>query len=166
MRNVSLKLILSYIMGVIVLVGLLVLLGSSQTTGLETYQTDDASRPIAATETTEFDFGTMTNQDIKSTKFNIRNNGQKDLALTNVSTSCDCTYAYIRIGDAQSPKFTMHGTKAWTGSVPAETSAELEVIYEPAIMPVQGHVSRTVTIATNDPERPTLTFTITANVTS
>ncbi|MEK7461189.1 MAG: DUF1573 domain-containing protein [Patescibacteria group bacterium] len=162
----SVKLLITYILGVIVLVGALVLLGSSTTTKLQTYTASDAARPIATVETNQFDFGAMTNQDIKSTKFTIQNTGQNDLALTNVSTSCDCTYAYLRVGDTESPRFTMHGTKDWSASVPANTSAELEVIYEPAIMPVQGQVSRTVTVATNDPEHPTLTFTVTANVTS
>jgi hypothetical protein len=159
----SLKAIIFYVLGLFFLIGLLVVFGSERAR-TSSFTANNLERPIAQLETDHADFGEMTNQEIKSYTFKVTNVGKSDLELTQVSTSCDCTYAYITAGGQKSHKFTMHGHNDWIGKVAPGQSATVEVIYEPAIMPVQGSVERIVTVATNDPVQPTLTFHVTANV--
>lgn len=159
----SIKLIIGYILGLMVLIAIIASVGGKNTT--QTADSSDPDKPVAMViGEKKFDFGAMTNADIRNKTFTVKNRGKKDLELTSVSTSCDCTYAYITIAGEKSPKFTMHGTNQWRGKVASGQTAEIEVIYEPAIMPVKGRVERLVSIATNDPDNKTLEFTITAEV--
>ena len=156
------KIIIGYILGVIILMGIFIVVGSKGTT--TTAKIDDPNRPVATANTTSFDFGKMTNQDIRSKTFEITNTGKSDLLLTQVATSCDCTYAYVTTGGTKSPKFTMHAKSSWRGKIAPSESAQVEVIYEPAIMPVQEKVERIVTVTTNDPKHETLEFKVQAEV--
>ena len=156
------KIIIGYILGVIILMGIFIVVGSKGTT--TTAKIDDPDRPVATANTTLFDFGKMTNKDIRQKTFEITNTGKSDLLLTQVATSCDCAYVYVTAGGTKSPKFTMHAKSAWRGKVAPGELAQVEVIYEPAIMPVQGKVERIVTITTNDPEHQTLEFKVQAEV--
>lgn len=157
------KAILGYLIGLALLTGGLVWLGARGT--VATTSVDDPDRPVATAASDTFDFGAMTNKDIRQTTFTVTNDGRSDLVLSQVSTSCDCTYAYVTVGGEKSPKFTMHGRSSWSAAVAPGESATVEVVYEPAIMPVTGPVTRQVSVATNDPARPNLDFTVTANVT-
>lgn len=158
------KAILGYFVAVIALLGIIVWAGSRNST-VSTAQKDDPSRPIATiVGAKSFDFGKITNQDIKRKVFTVKNNGQSDLQLTNVSTSCDCTYVFITAGGQKSPKFTMHGQTSWVGVVKPGETGKIEVIYEPAIMPVHGVVERMVMVTTNDPNLAQLEFKINAEV--
>ena len=156
------KIIIGYILGVIILMGIFIVVGSKGTT--TTAKIDDPNRPVATANTTSFDFGKMTNQDIRQKTFEITNTGKSDLLLTQVATSCDCTYAYVTTGGTKSPKFTMHAKSSWRGKIAPSESAQVEVIYEPAIMPVQEKVERIVTVTTNDPKHETLEFKVQAEV--
>lgn len=156
--------IIGYLIVVILLVAGLVMLGS-RTTAPATTSLDDPNRPQAVVDSKSFDFGNMTNSDIRDHVFTITNNGKSDLVLSQVSTSCDCTYAYITANGETSPKFTMHGTNKWSTSVKPGESATVKVVYEPAIMPVHGPVTRMVAVTANDPANPTLEFTLNANLT-
>lgn len=159
--------IIGLVIGIIAVIGISIAVGASRARPTSTYA--GPNNPVGAasaeTPTTKADLGTMTNRDIKNAKFSIKNSGSGPLELTSVSTSCDCTYAYLTIGTQKSPKFTMHGTTNWKGSVPAGQEAQLEIIYEPAIMPVKGPVTRMVSVTTNDPKNPTLMFEVSATVT-
>lgn len=126
---------------------------------------DDPSRPQAFVDAATFDFGEMTNSEIRDHIFTVTNNGQQDLVLSRVSTSCDCTYAYIEVAGETSPQFTMHGDTRWSAALETGESARVRVVYEPAIMPVRGAVTRTVSVTSNDPQQPSIVFTINANVT-
>ena len=156
------KIIIGYILGVIILMGIIIVVNSKGT--ITTTKIDDPNRPVATANTTSFDFGKMTNQDIRSKTFEITNTGKSDLLLTQVATSCDCTYVYVTTGGTKSPKFTMHAKLSWRGKIAPNESAQVEVIYEPAIMPVQGKVERIVTVTTNDPKHETLEFKVQAEV--
>ena len=159
----SIKLIVGYILGIIILIGILVFVGSKGT--VTTTNSDDPNRPIATIQgASSFDLGKMTNRDIRSKTFEIKNDGKNDLVLVNVATSCDCTYVFVTTNGQKSPKFTMHGTTDWKGIIKSGEKAQIEVIYEPALMPVSGPVERTVTITTNDPEHQSLEFKVQAEV--
>lgn len=158
------KSIIGYLIVVIILVVGLVMLGS-RNTAPATASPDDPNRPQAVVDSKLFDFGDMSNNDIRDHVFSVTNNGQSDLVLSQVSTSCDCTYAYITANGETSPKFTMHGTNKWSTNVKSGERAEIKIVYEPAIMPVHGPVTRMVAITTNDPVNPTLEFNISANLT-
>ena len=159
----SIKLIVGYILGIIILIAIIIYAGSRGTT--TTASKDDPNRPIAIIQgASSFDLGKMTNRDIRSKTFEIKNNGKNDLELINVATSCDCTYVYVTTNGQKSPKFTMHGTTDWKGIIKSGEKAQIEVIYEPAIMPVNGMVERIVTITTNDPEHQSLEFKVQAEV--
>ncbi len=124
------------------------------------YQADDADKPIAQTTETSKDIGPMGVNDEKTTDFTITNTGTKPLQLFNITSSCDCTFGQLTINGTKSPEFSMHDKKQWTGTVNPGQSATISVIYRPAIMPVQGNISRSVYIQTNDPDNKQLTFTI------
>ncbi len=157
------KIIITYILGIIILLGGLVFFGSRGTT--TTASKSDPNKPIATIiGESNFDFGKMSNKEIRSKTFVIKNDGKNDLELLNVSTSCDCTYVYVTTNGEISSKFTMHGSNSWKGIVNSGESARVEVIYEPALMPVQGKVERIVAVTTNDPDHQTLEFKVNADV--
>lgn len=159
----NVKFTLSYIFSLLILIGILVYFGSKNTT--TTASKTDSNRPIATViGETSSDLGKITNNDIRSKVFEIKNTGKNDLEILNVATSCNCTYVYVTINSQKSPKFTMHGTNNWKGIVKSDETAQIEVIYEPALMPVQGKIERIVTVTTNDPEHQTLEFNVTAEV--
>jgi len=161
---VSWKAITLYFVGVLALVVVLIVASQPKRDITSSFKSTDENRPIVALGLTEADLGAMTLRDIKSSTFDIRNDGKADLELTRVNTSCDCTYAYVTIAGQKSERFIMHNTLPWVGKVAPNQSATLEVVYQPSIMPVRGPVERTVTVATNDPNKPVLTFTVKATV--
>ncbi|MCL4359834.1 DUF1573 domain-containing protein [Patescibacteria group bacterium] len=120
---------------------------------------------------TSADLGTMKVSDERHADFQITNTGKSVLRLWNVGTSCDCTFATVKIGGEVSPEFTMKGMMGssltnWIGEIPAGQSAVLTVIYRPSVMPVSGPITRQVTFSTNDPNNPDLEVSIAANVES
>lgn len=128
------------------------------------FSESDKEKPIAVVSSVFSDLGNIKVKDEKSAEFTIENKGTKPLSLFKISSSCDCTFGQITIEAVKSPEFTMHSKNPWTGVVDPGKKATLSVIYRPFIMPVKGIVTRDVSIKTNDPQKPNLTFTIKANV--
>ncbi len=128
------------------------------------YEKSEVSRPKVKVAYFSSNLGQMKLKDEKEATFTIENIGDKSLFLSSVRTSCDCTFAKITIGNATSAEFNMHSKTEWVGEVKPKEKATLTAIYRPFIMPVSGPVSREVYIATNDPNNPRLTFTISAIV--
>lgn len=115
------------------------------------------------------DFGTMRVDEEKSTTFTVTNTSDATLRVWNVSTSCNCTFATVTIGDKSYGEFNMpmHMAKDlrnWIGEIGAGQSATLAVVYRPNIMPVTGPVTRQVRFATNDPKNPEVEVSVSANV--
>jgi hypothetical protein len=115
------------------------------------------------------DFGNMKVSDEKRAMFTITNTGDSILRIWKVATSCDCTAATIKIGDTETPEFSMVGMMNsslanWLGEVPVGQKAILTVIYRPSVMPVNGPITRQVTFSTNDPKNPDVEVSIAANV--
>lgn len=102
-------------------------------------------------------------------EFIINNAGGTPLEISDVRTSCMCTFGEIIIGDKKSPEFNMvmHNSPAarkWKGVVRPGESATAQIIYKPHIMPVQGDVERYLVFTTNDPESPEIQLGIHAIV--
>lgn len=116
------------------------------------------------------DFGTMKSDEEKTATFTITNTSTSSvLRIWNISTSCDCTFASIVIGNTETGEFNMpmHMTqrlKNWIGEVPAKQTATLKVTYKPKIMPVVGIVTRQTRFATNDPKNAEVEVSVKANV--
>jgi len=158
-----------FILGILVFL-VLILLGGTvlafQLTGkpMQAYSSSDRDKPKVEISNTYQDLGPMTLSDIKSADFTISNMGNKPLQISNISTSCDCTFAQVTIDDQKSPSFSMHANPSWTGEIQPGKQAVLTAIYEPAKMPVSGEVERTVHLKTNDPQYSDLAFTVKATV--
>ncbi|MBI4032811.1 DUF1573 domain-containing protein [Candidatus Berkelbacteria bacterium] len=138
---------------------------TGMTTSATAYQAEDPARPVVVVEPASFDFGTINAVDEQTKTVTLRNDGQSPLEVTEVTTSCDCTFATIALPDGTtSPEFTMHGRSNWSGTIAPGESATVTIIYRPAVMPVTGTVSRGVNIRTNDPVNPVSTIGFEATV--
>ena len=116
---------------------------------------------------TEVDFGDMKVTDEKSADFTLTNTGDSPLKISNISTSCNCTFASIEIAGRKTPEFSMHASgplKNWVGEVPPGQTATLKATYRPKVMPVNGLVTRSVYFQTNDPQNSKVEITLRANV--
>lgn len=149
---------------VLVVVGIVLAANFSGDQPVVQYQTTDQDRPQAEISETNFDFGNTLLTDIKVKDLNLKNIGKQPLVLSNIFTSCNCTFAQVIIAGQVSPKFSMHKNPSWRGELPAGQSAVLRISYEPSLMPVKGRVNRSILVQTNDPQKPTLNINFTANV--
>jgi hypothetical protein len=100
--------------------------------------------PRAVTPSTAFSFGDIYRGEIISQIFVVKNDGDAELKLTDFKTGCGCEVT------------------SWDKSIPPgkEGSATLEV----QTASQSGEISKTATLHTNDPDRPTIIFTLRANV--
>lgn len=116
---------------------------------------------------TSYDWGEIpiNNGNVNKT-FEIKNNSQGVLELANVSTSCMCTTAQVIINDQKSPFFGMHPNSSWLGKVAAGESAQVFIEFDPAFHGPSGigQASRQVSLDTNDPDNPKITFNLIGNV--
>jgi len=128
------------------------------------YSVSDKERPKVEAKTTFFDLGTMKVSEDRSANFKIKNIGQKSLQLSNVSSSCNCTFGQVIIDGKESDIFGMHNISDFAGEILSGKEAIIRVTYRPSIMPVYGLVEREVYVNTNDPENQKLVFKVKANV--
>lgn len=149
---------------VVIMVGGTVFALKSTAKPLELYSDSESERPQAELNTKVQDLGQMKVSDVKSVDFILKNVGQKPLQITNVSTSCNCTFAQIEIDGKKSPRFSMHQNPNWVGEIGAQKEAKITATYEPSLMPVKGKVERDVLFTTNDPQNPNISLKITAAV--
>jgi Protein of unknown function (DUF1573) len=103
--------------------------------------------PRIAVEPPSFDFGKALPQRALAREFNIRNFGDRDLIIENVSTSCGCTAALL------DPARKV---------VKAGGSAPLRVTLTTAASP--GSMSKSVLVRSNDPARPLFEIKLQATV--
>lgn len=157
------KKVLLIIAGLVLVVSFAVFLAYKQTGGQEKqYSKGDENSPKAEVDHSDFDFGVLASQDIKSHPFKIKNTGKNPLVLSNPKSSCDCTSVVIKIGEKESPSFSMHTNKNWQGEVKPGEEAEAVVSYDPTVHAGEhGKIERYVYIKTNDPERGNLSLKIT-----
>lgn len=160
MNNSNFKfVVISILVSLLVIGGAVVALGNDKAPRRE-----EQGTASVALDRTYANLGPMKTEEEKTAVFTLTNTAQSTLRIWNVKTSCDCTFAKVKIGDKESQEFSMHGGGNWLGEIPAGGKAELTVIYRPYIMPVVGKVTRQTTFDTNDPQNPRLEVGIEANV--
>jgi hypothetical protein len=116
-------------------------------------------RPIISLNPDSYDFEEVSQKKgTVTTLFEIKNNGQSDLIIERLETSCGCTSASIVYQDQEGPKFNMpgHGINEeigdWQIAITPNMTAQLKVYYDPNMHPeFRGTATRTVSIFSNDP---------------
>ena len=138
--------------------------------GLKSQNTDvsNSGTPKVKINQTEYDFGdiSMANGKVNYT-FEIKNEGDGDLIIDSIWTSCHCTTARLQIGKKKSPEFGMDKLSTDQKIAPGETGV-LEVIFNPAF---HGHagmgaITRAVYLSTNDPNNKQIEVRVSADVSS
>ena len=102
------------------------------------------SAPRAIVPFTSFSFGDVYTGEVISQIFVIKNDGDAELLITDFKGDCGCTVT-------RSDRVIPRGK---------EGTAEIEV----QTISQSGLINKTATLRTNDPERPTIVFTLVANV--
>ena len=118
-----------------------------------------ADRPIITVSNDSYDFGDVSQKEgVKTTLFEIKNEGESDLVIDRLETSCGCTSASIVYQDKEGPKFGMPGhktgekTEGWQITISPEEKAQLKVYYDPNVHEdFRGTATRTISIFSNDP---------------
>lgn len=118
-----------------------------------------ADRPIITLVSDFYDFEDVSQKEgIKSTLFDIINEGKTDLIINRLESSCGCTFGSIIYKGEEGPKFSMpgHGINEeigdWQVIIPPKGKAELKVYYDPSVHEdFRGVATRTVSIYSNDP---------------
>jgi len=114
-----------------------------------------------AIESTTYDFGKVSQADgVVTTLFNFTNEGESDLIIDKLNTSCGCTSASIVYKGEEGPIFRMDMGKNtnptdWSVSIAPGDDAQLKVIYDPNKHGPQKQdvmsITRTVSLFSNDP---------------
>jgi hypothetical protein len=117
----------------------------------------------------EAELGEMTVDEVGSAAFRLKNTGTQPVEISQVRTSCMCTFAEIALPGGKSPEFSMAmhndaAANAWKGVLAPGEEAVVTVIYKPSLMPVEGSVARNVKFATTDPQNPVVELGVHATV--
>lgn len=152
-----------WIVGILVIAGLIgggFLLFSPRTSSSNSVQASNTQAsggtPSLQIETTELDMGTLSVSEERSKEISLTNAGTGPLKISNVNTSCMCTFAQLVIDGKESPEIgmMMHMSSQemnWVGTIPPGQRAVLRVIYRPKLMPQMGRIDREIYFDTNDP---------------
>lgn len=116
----------------------------------------------------EYNAGTVSMAEglVKKT-YEIKNNGDGDLKISSIKTSCMCTTVRLKVGDKTSPEFGMHSNSAfWSQKIAPGEIGYLEVVFDPAFHGPQGtgSVVRVVSLSTDDPQNKEAKIRLIANV--
>lgn len=124
----------------------------------ELIKTAPADRPIISLTPETFDFGDVSQKGgIVTTFFELKNEGERDLTIDRLDSSCGCTSASIVFEGKEGPRFAMpgHGVKNpedWKLTIPAEKNAQLKVYYDPDVhKDFRGAAIREISVFSNDP---------------
>jgi len=117
-----------------------------------------AERPIIALTNDYYDFGDVPQKKgVVTTLFELKNQGEKDLIINKLDSSCGCTSASIVFDGQEGPRFAMagHGIESptdWQVSIPPEGAAYIKVYYDPDVHnDFRGPATREITVFSNDP---------------
>ena len=116
---------------------------------------------------TNYDWGQIGIRNGKvSADFEIKNEGTDTLKLFGGKTSCACTNAQMFTDAGLSAVYTMHANSKIVTEVAPGKTAKLTVVFDPLFHGPNsiGDINRTVTVSTNDPNNPLLSFSLTAKV--
>lgn len=94
---------------------------------------------------------------VVKTSMAIKNEGKSDLLIDDMDSSCGCTTATITKDGKEGPVFgmKMHGTNpiGWSETLKPGETAELNIYYDPQAHPdLRGHITRVITVFSNDPK--------------
>ena len=125
--------------------------------------------PIASLDKTIENMGDLSIEEDGVSTFTIKNAGTAPLKISDIQTSCNCVFVNVTMGGITTgkfthPSYTKPSLRGWSGEISPNQSATFEVIFSPDDYIVYGHVIRQAIIATNDPDHPTITLEIRANV--
>lgn len=116
------------------------------------------TRPIISLNTEYYDWGDISEaKGVAVTFFELKNEGEEDLVINKLDSSCGCTSAAIVYKSNEGPRFAMagHGIESptdWEVVIPPSESAQLKVYYDPSVHPdLRGPVTREISIFSNDP---------------
>lgn len=135
------------------------------------YEKNDQNAPVLVVSEESYDFGEVKLSGGKvSYTFKIKNDGKNPLVFLGLNSSCGCTSAKVVTASDESPEYLMagHGESVeWRGELASGEEGEIVVFYDPSIHPeLEGSVTRTVDIKTNDPNNPKSTIKIFVNQSS
>ncbi len=108
-------------------------------------QADGSAGARLAVEPAAFDFGNVRPEKRLLKELILRNVGDAELVIKKVSTTCNCTVA-----------------GSYLERLPPGASTTLRIAF--TTPPVAGRTQQTVTIETNDPERPKVEVKVSATV--
>ena len=111
-------------------------------------------RPQVAVEPLRIDLGQVSEAKGEATStFTVRNDGQEDLVIDGLSTSCGCTTAALVQDGVEGPRLGPGTpTEGWSATLPPGGTAELVVRYDPTVHKgARGEMQRDVFVSTNDP---------------
>ncbi len=114
------------------------------------------NKPKIIIEPSIYDFGDVSQaKGLTSTILTIRNDGNADLIIDNMDSSCMCTSASVIYNGKEGPKFNMamHGNpQGWSVTIPPGDEAQLKIYYDPNVHgDLRGPVTRTIKVFSNDP---------------
>jgi len=104
-------------------------------------------RPDIAVETAQHDFGMIQQGAVATTEIAIHNNGQGDLKIESLTTSCGCTVAQVE------PRTISPGGEG-----------RLSISYDSGYHPDRGAIKRYIFIVSNDPDEQEFRVIIQADV--
>jgi len=137
---------------------------------------NDNSSGVAklSVDSTYYDFGDVSMaKGLVNHTFKITNEGEGELKISNISTSCMCTTAVLDVAGEKSPSFGMPGHGGanptfWSATIKPNQTADLIVTFDPNAHGPQatGPITRVITIYSNDNSQSNVrrNFTFAANV--
>ncbi len=106
------------------------------------------------------DLGTIDYRDgVVTLFFTVENQGNGDLVITEMETSCGCTKASLIVNGQEGPQFGMRGhgewPRGWSARLRPGERAQLKVTYDPLAHGIYvGSFDRLVFIRSNDLDEP------------
>ncbi|MEK7535121.1 MAG: DUF1573 domain-containing protein [Patescibacteria group bacterium] len=159
------KFVLSVIAVSVIAIGLIYIIGSKDAKESNTVNTT-ATVGSYELSSEKMDLGEMTVDDKKTATFTFKNTSTERMNLSRFETSCNCTMMEVKVNGDTSPMFNMPAhmsasERAWNRDLAPGATAEINVTYEPALMPVYGPIERYATFKINNSKEIRLTVAAT-----
>jgi hypothetical protein len=125
--------------------------------------------PRILIDPTSHDFGDVSIRGgVVKTFMTIKNEGDSDLVINDMDTSCGCTSTNVEKDGKEGPAFgmKMHGNNpvGWSETVRPGEKVFLNIYYDPMVHPdLRGPVTRSVAVYSNDKRTPVKEILISAN---
>lgn len=123
----------------------------------ESREVSGADAPKLKLETASFDLGDIPiGGGLVKKQIKITNEGESNLKISKIITSCMCTTASLEVDGKKSPAFGMPGHSSgslfWSAEIKPRQSGVLEIVYDPAAHGPAGlgPFTRVVTISSNN----------------